>query len=402
MDTFTFEGMTPELRAYLDHDRKSEGGYEESARLRKLVQPGLLHAYSRAQLATYFVPANEDVTKRREVMSPSGRYKLVVGSFGTKPGCWSYTQGTLYRIGSDDPIAVVQRNYSSFPSLFIEGHPNGHDYWIGGEDYQGQTVVELDTGARRDHLPSAAEAGAGFCMAAATFDVTTKLLVIDGCIWACPYELRFYDFSDPMAGWPALECDECIDDDKRPPTFEPDGTIVCYQTECASDDDDDESTLPPIAAKKTFRRESNALVLVEEWVSEKEQARRARSAEAERKYELWLENFKTTDPLYLAYREHMKDPALSPSDYESHGFTYEGWCPTWTGNEKRWCRRIVSSKKSPSPLTIEFEWAVETGPVKLAIYRNGSKAEDRFFEHSVAGINEAFAYAKKLVQEIAS
>lgn len=25
-----------------------------------------------------------------------------------------------------------------------------------------------------------------------------KLIVIDGCYWACPYELVFYDFSNPM------------------------------------------------------------------------------------------------------------------------------------------------------------------------------------------------------------
>lgn len=27
---------------------------------------------------------------------------------------------------------------------------------------------------------------------------TKKLIVFDGCYWACPYELVFYDFSNPM------------------------------------------------------------------------------------------------------------------------------------------------------------------------------------------------------------
>ena len=140
----------------------------------------------------------------QEILSPSGRYKLIVSSIETKPGCWNYTLGKVFAVGSDTPIAEIRRNYSSFPRTWVEGHANGHDYLVGGEDYQGQTVIELDTGKRRDFLPPEAAQGHGFCWAGAVYDVASKLLIIEGCFWACPYEFRFYDFSDPMSGWPQL------------------------------------------------------------------------------------------------------------------------------------------------------------------------------------------------------
>src|SRR6185312_13000866 len=93
-----------------------------------------------------------------------------------------------------------------FVFSFVEDHPNGHPYLVTGADYQGQTVIELDTGRRRDFIPDAAKDGVGFCWTDHRFDPSTQLLIVEGCIWAAPFEYRFYDFSDPMEkGWPELE-----------------------------------------------------------------------------------------------------------------------------------------------------------------------------------------------------
>lgn len=140
----------------------------------------------------------------QESFSPSGRYKLLVRYYGTKPGSWNYSRGTVWAADDPDgkPIADVKRNYSSFEFAWIEGHPNGHSYLVCGEDYQGQTVVELDTGRRRDHLPPEAKQGHAFCWIDYSFHAPTCLLVVGGCHWACPYETRFYDFRDPLTGWP--------------------------------------------------------------------------------------------------------------------------------------------------------------------------------------------------------
>jgi hypothetical protein len=355
-------------------------------------------AYRKMRKAAYFVPENANVEARKEHVSPSGKYKLVVTPFATSPGSWSYSQGLVYAIGSDTPMAEVQRNYGSFPFSWVENHPKG-DFLVCGEDYQGQTVIELDTGARRDHLPTEAGQGVGFCWVQHRYDAASKLLVVAGCVWACPYEFQFYDFSDPMAGWPMLKVigddgDETyIDDDDRWPEFGTDGSIKCFDTMDHSDDDDDDEdeTEKPatVNATKAFKREGLQLVLVEEWVSEEEKARRIRREESNRKYEAWKAEFKTTDPLYLTTTKLEKEAPFTPASHDSIGFTYKGWCPDETVSETRWCREIARKSKD----SIEVEWGVKVGPIKLCLRRDG-KVENQFFEHSAEGMEKAFAYAR--------
>lgn len=391
-----FEKMTPELRTYLDYDSHEPGAYEERLRLKALVQPGLVNEYYRVQKDAVFDPENEVPGSRREVLSPSGRYSLSVACFRSKTGGWSYSQGRVFASGTNDPIAVVNRNYGAFPSTFVEKHPNGHDYLVCGEDYQGQTVVELDSHRRLDSLPEEAEEGHAFCWADAEFDAAAQMLVVCGCYWACPYEFRFYDFSDPMAGWPEIESTEGAEEDVRRPTVEPDGTVKCYQTESSGEEGDED--VPPrervLSATKTFRRDGLRLVLVEEWISEKEQKARSDREEASRKYDEWLKDFRASDPLYLLMAEAVKDPAFSPDGYDSVGVTYENWSPDYKGDDRRMCRRIASVKYPK----MDLEWGVKEAPVKLIVYRDASVSETKWFEHSAAGMAEALAYARTVLR----
>jgi len=353
-----------------------------------------------------FIPENActeetECSCRGEHLSPVKGYKLVVTPFATKKGCWDYTQRLVY---SPDGklIAEIQRNYSSFPFAFIENHPNGNVYLVAGADYQGQTVIELNTGKRRDYLPEDAAKGCGFCCADYQFDVASQILVVDGCIWACPYEYRFYDFSDPMNGW--LEIvrigsdgeEGMIDQDEKWPTFEPDGTIKCYQTE-SPDEVGIPSVYRVIAAILTLRRDGHKLILVDEWVSDKEKIVRAEREEARKKHEQWVKDFRASDPLYLAHKELLKDPFWKPEENEWGGITHEGWCPDFKGKEQRWGRRILE-RKDENPYTINLDWAVVSGPIKLTIYKDGNTTEYKFFEHSIEGMNKAFAYAKSIAE----
>ncbi|WP_437728210.1 hypothetical protein [Sorangium sp. So ce861] len=235
-----------------------------------------------AEKAAFFRPENEEEGSRCESSSPTGKYRLVVSSYSTGHGTWNYTQGEVYRTGAADPIAVVQRNFGLFPFLFVEAHPNGHDYLVCGEDYQGQTVVELDTGERRDHLPEEAREGVGFCWVDMRFEPSAAMLVVEGCIWACPYELRFFDFADPMSGWPEIEAPVMIDADLRPPKVDAGGTIVCYRSAPDGTAGGAEAEAP-IAAILTFRRDGLKLVLESEWISEEEQARRKAQEEGRKR-----------------------------------------------------------------------------------------------------------------------
>jgi hypothetical protein len=396
-----FKGMTPELQAYLDYKGEGDEGYLERKRLRGLIQPGLYRAYCRFEVNAAFVTENEMTgCHPPDEISPSGKYKLVFRYFGTKPGCWSYTQGKVFRVGLDEPIAVVNRNYSSFPFEFIEGHPNGHPYLVCGENYQGQTVIELDTGKRLDFLPNAAEEGFGFCWAMSRFDAATQLLIVWGCYWACPYECRIFDFSDPMEGWPELKNENGIDDDSKWPTIEPDGTIKCYQTERTDDKEDEAADVPKkepaIVATKTFRREGLKLILVEEWVSDEEKKVRADREEGNRKYEQWFKDFKANDPLYLLMQRLVKDPIFKPEESIGVGVTYDGWCPDFKGDERRICSRIHQKNRSNS-ISLDLQWGAETAPIKLVAYHDNKHVEDKWFEHSVGGMTEAFTYAKTLL-----
>lgn len=157
----------------------------------------------REEIEKFFVEENANREARTEHLSPSGKYKLLVTPYKTKNGCWNYTRGQVYKKKDDCDncwflIADVKQNYSHFPFGWAEGHPNGHDYLLCSENYQGQTVVELDTGKRIDFLPSQAHEGVGFCWVGRLPSPDMKMLAVEGCFWACPYEIVLYDFSDPM------------------------------------------------------------------------------------------------------------------------------------------------------------------------------------------------------------
>lgn len=355
------------------------------------------------ETADFFIPENKKHGCEEEHLSPTGKYKLVVSYYATKPGSWDYSQGDVYAVGSGTPIATIRRNYGSFQFLFIENHPNGHEYLIGGEDYQGQTVVELDTGGVTNNLSRGAEKGHGFCWGSYWFNAQNQILVVYGCYWACPWEYQFFDFSDPMSGWSEIECERGVDGDAKKPVFNEDGTITCFESEyVANDDDSDERSdeeiqlAAPVGVRRTYRRDKSKLVLIEEWMSDNEKESRRKNAEAAKAWLDWLVDFKASDLLYLAYKRLVEDPALTPNSYESHGVTHDGWCPEFKEKETRWCRRIINNTNG---YTVDFEWAVKTGPVKLTIFKDGKTFEDKFWmDHSVASIEAAFAYAKKQCQ----
>lgn len=390
------------------YERLKGTSREESKTVLESVSEALQAAYRAFRKDRMYDPENAQGSK--EHLSPSGKYKLVVTSFTSGPGTWNVTEGKVFRIDSDQPIASIRRNYSSFPYLFIEQHANGHDYLIGGSNYQGQTVIELDTGIKRELFPEEAKQGHGFCWASYIYHVETQLLLVDGCFWACPYEYRFYDFSDPMnKGWPLLEIvpqdeedgEAYLDADRQAPTFEPDGTIVWYQTKYGKpgdeddyepEDDDGNPREQRIVATRTFKREGLKLIEIAEWVAEDEQKHRAEQAEGRRKWDEWCNTYKTTDPLYLRVRELSKEAPFKPSQYFGSGVTHDSWCPDFKVQETRVCQDVLENDTH----RIAIEIAAKTGPVKLVLTDlKAHKSENLFFmDHTVESVDKAFAAAR--------
>jgi hypothetical protein len=178
----------------------------------KTLSPQERYLVQRDKIEDYFTEENRTSHPPHEELSPSGRYRLVVTSYGTKPGSWN---GEVFRTSDGVKVADVKRNYSSFSNLFMEDHIDGHDYLICGEDYQGQTFCQLDTGEVKPLIPNDAFEGFGFCWASYELMADGKTLLVNGCYWACPYEFRLYDVSDPMNGWPLLEVEKEGEKDSR-------------------------------------------------------------------------------------------------------------------------------------------------------------------------------------------
>lgn len=158
-----------------------------------------------------FTEENEEKDCQSYV-SPTERYVLQISSYSTRPGSWNCSRGRIYAgdapPGSTNPqlIADVQRNYQSFPFLWIENHVDGHDYLICGSHYMGQTFVQLDTGKVFEHEPK----GEDLCWRSYRL-LTPTLLLVQGCYWGAPDEYRLFDVSKPENGWPEIEVGHYLD-----------------------------------------------------------------------------------------------------------------------------------------------------------------------------------------------
>eukprot|EP01112_Ceratiomyxa_fruticulosa_P018057 TRINITY_DN5725_c0_g6_i1.p1 TRINITY_DN5725_c0_g6~~TRINITY_DN5725_c0_g6_i1.p1 ORF type:complete len:251 (-),score=49.72 TRINITY_DN5725_c0_g6_i1:332-1084(-) len=165
---------------------------------------------------------NRQPTPVNEVISPSGKYKLEINSFAD-PQYWAYTQGKIY--GQErNLIAEVRRNYGGFKHTWLEGHKDGNDYLLCAADYQGQTMIRLNTGEVKHFVPLSAKYGWGFIWASVYPSNDKSLLAVVGCIWAGPYETKIFDVREPMSlplpllfkseidnfdGWTEHEIPEC-------------------------------------------------------------------------------------------------------------------------------------------------------------------------------------------------
>jgi len=383
---------------------------------------------------------------QRIVQSPSGKYTLGITSLETRPGSWSYTLGIVSmhykrQVGPkvEDAVLVidqVKRNYSSFPYLFIEGHPNGHDYLVCGADYQGQTVIELDTGKRRDFLPPEAAQGHGFCWADYEFNADHQLLIVDGCVWACPYEYRFYDFRNPMVdGWRQIEVggrnDYISADDGKKPELTAWGILTVFETRSKGDiankpylehTAEDEERV--VVATRTFQLTDDRRFLpVLQWVDEEEQKRREANKAAREEYERKWTEYKATNPLFLRVMDRGTKKPFKHEDYSlSTGVCHDSWHPTEKFDDGRVCKRLLDKPRHPNGRqmdkgwTVDLEWGRNFAPVKLQIFKDGKyfnidkrclaetddegrKESVKFFPHSVEGIDQALDLAIKLMED---
>lgn len=214
---------SPELEKFLDltdskvaREMTKGESYEEWSKQIYGLKANLgaeLHNYLQARNA--WLLGDHEICDPDEFSSPSGKYRYVTTYHP------SMCKATIYR--GDTEIATVIRNFDYFWSCWVEDHPTGCDYLVCGEDYQGQTVVNLTTGEVKSYLPINAYLGCGFCYTWASPSPDKNRLVVFGCVWACPYQTLVVEFSDPMnMPWPIYQIRE---DDFEPTGFDNDTRI---------------------------------------------------------------------------------------------------------------------------------------------------------------------------------
>lgn len=149
----------------------------------------------RKEIEAFFVESNK-LDDLEPQVSPSGKYSLNVSKYKTRENAWAFTRGIVKEVSTGEVIADVKRNYSHFWFCWCL-HPNGNEYLLCGEDYQGQTLVNLTQKRVQNTFPNAGYDGYGFCWADVTMSPNKSIIAVEGCYWACPYDIVFFDFRNP-------------------------------------------------------------------------------------------------------------------------------------------------------------------------------------------------------------
>lgn len=349
-------------------------------------------------------------------LSPSGRFRLEVRMYTTKPNCWCYSRGTVIRVTDGVVVADIRRNYSNFHHSFVT--KDGREHLITGRSYMGQTIVDLER-AQDWNDPSWPDGyeGSEFCWAASMLSPDGRTLLVDGCIWACPYEYRFYDFTDPARGWPPLPIRDAHgepayleSEDRRPPELRDDGTIACFET-CRAfvplHRREDEISKAERAAidpaqlsnpanwetvvdrRVILVREPDHMRITEDWRSDVRLRRDREAAERDAienaMHDEWIRRCTVLAPARAALDEHYLEHSL--------------WITTPLGENAGKPGTLTLHVKTGRPgVTARVAFGVDEGPVVVARGGPGIDPPDLELSRDEAGVREAAAAVKRWLE----
>jgi hypothetical protein len=147
-----------------------------------------------------------------EVHQLSPKYTLTIKTYAAAADeYWDVSRGFVTD-ESGRLLLDIKRNYSSFWHCFIH-HPNGNDYLLCGEVYQGYNVINLTTGVNHAYVSEGAMNGFGFCWMQVTPSPDNRKILVHGCIWGFPYQMKVFDFSEPDQPLVEIFDDHAIFDD---------------------------------------------------------------------------------------------------------------------------------------------------------------------------------------------
>lgn len=127
-----------------------------------------------------------------EELSPLKRFKLVVTSCPN-----GGFRVIITRVSDHKEIfSNVRHCYAMHHLWFVK---DGDEYLLTGSTNNTQLIVNLDNESKFESVKSE------FCWSNSYLSNDGKTLAVCGCFWACPYEYKFFDFSNPEQGWPELK-----------------------------------------------------------------------------------------------------------------------------------------------------------------------------------------------------
>ena len=139
-----------------------------------------------------------------------------------KPG-YAPASGEICRLYHNGRMVFEWKNkYEKTRMAKIIHHADGNSYLVFTEDLYGYSVLNLDTLDCLHYIPAESYGSypgdfeETFIWCDCFYQPETNLLAVEGCIWACPYDVIVLDFSHPMvaveaAQWFAIN-ENCRDD----------------------------------------------------------------------------------------------------------------------------------------------------------------------------------------------
>lgn len=149
----------------------------------------------REQIQKFFDPKNIE-SESKAYYSPSKDFSLSIEKYKTGENTWNFSRGIVKNTKSGKIVADIKRNYAHFWHTWCQ-HNNGNEYLLCGEDYQGQTIVNLTKKTVESYFPEEGYKGAGFCWVDTYPSPDSSVLAVEGCYWASPFEIVFFDFTEP-------------------------------------------------------------------------------------------------------------------------------------------------------------------------------------------------------------
>ena len=156
------------------------------------------YAEVRSAFLARFDRSTRDEASVQVHLAPSGRFRLEIARHDQPDTRWTYSRGIVTEVATGRRIADVKRNFGHFWHAWVR-KASGREWLLCGEDYQGYSVIDLDAGTTAVVFEDAGLRGHGFCWAAVQPSPDGEVLAVHGCYWAGPYDLVFFDFSDPSA-----------------------------------------------------------------------------------------------------------------------------------------------------------------------------------------------------------